>query len=152
VFYERQLGKFASIPAQRRALTYANTNKAFISPTELARVIALCRGDLQLAAKPSDVFVTKDVHDSVFDSRVLRTASDLVWAVNCYKAASRGVRNFFENNRVHRESEDSNQLLTKPLARAGIHYVCMLWLAQRNFELSREYAVKLNKVHQLSST
>ncbi len=72
VFYERQRGKFdAEMKHVENLNRYYATNKTKITVEELGQLITLCRRQIQIAAKPSEIFTTKQTHDEVFDWTIL---------------------------------------------------------------------------------
>jgi hypothetical protein len=144
VFYERQKGKFASESRVRIAAKYANTNGTVIEVLALAQHIALCRGQLSLAAKPSEIFGNKEQHDAIFNAAIPQHPQDIVWAANCHKAAKRALQNYLKLAK-YQESEAAERVFSKPIVRSAAHYLCMLSFAQKKLAISGSFAQKLNK-------
>ncbi len=96
VFYERQKGKYETLKNCDTAKQYPNTNGTFLNVVDLAQVIALSKGDLDSAGKPSKIFLGKSNHDRVFDQSVLSSAEDLIFIANVFKAVKRALTNYLE--------------------------------------------------------
>lgn len=144
VFYERQKGRFdAEIKSLRTLNTYGNTNNTFVTVVELGQVVCLCRQQLQLAAKPSEIFSHKDKHDAVFDGLVEGHPNDIVWAFNAHKAVKRGLANYLAAPSL--DNEQTHQIFRKPIVKQSMHYLAMLHLYQKKRALSANFATKLNQ-------
>ena len=95
VFYERQKGKFDAVMKKAEiAMHYGSTNGTYLKVLDLAQVIALAKGNLPFAAKPSEIFATKGNHDAVFDITVLQCVNDAILCSNLLKAIKRGLNNY----------------------------------------------------------
>ena len=115
IFYERQKGRFASMKEEGDILfEYENTNDTSISIPNLATAVALCRGELELAAKNSDIFMNRVNHDAIFNSLIVSNSSSIVLIINLLKAVQRAVNN------VARDAEFEVSLLRAPQARVHL--------------------------------
>ncbi|HWE94736.1 MAG TPA: AIPR family protein [Tepidisphaeraceae bacterium] len=145
IFYERQKGKFdAEMRYAENLNRYHNTNRTKITVEELGQLITLCRRQLQVAAKPSEIFASKAAHDQVFDWNVPeRHIQDAVWAFNAFKAVKTGLKNYLRTP-AH-DNEITHGIFVKPIVRHIIYYAAMMHLYQRNQGLAAKYGYSLNK-------
>jgi len=144
VFYERQKGKFDAYMKNAEAISrYYNTNHTKITVQDLGQLISLCRRNLQLAAKPSEVFNDKKSHDEVFDGEVPNHVHDAIWAFNAFKAAKNGLRNYLACP-AH-DNEQTHSIFVKPAVRHMLFYLAVMHLYQRCDYLAAGYGYKLNK-------
>jgi hypothetical protein len=145
VFYERQKGKFEAEMKSVEAISrYRNTNGTKVIVVELGQLICLSRRWLQLSAKPSDVFASKEEHDRVFTWDVPNEhIRDIVWSFNAFKAAKSALTNYLRLP-AH-ENEQTHTIFAKPLVRHSLYYVCLMHLYQRCQFLAAQFAFRLNK-------
>jgi hypothetical protein len=144
VFYERQKGRFDAEMNRLDALqTYRNTNGTYVSVLELGQVICLCRRQLQYSAKPSDVFVNKDRHDSVFSSDVAERPRDVIWTSNAHKAVKRGLQKYLQLPTL--DNDQTHSIFVKPMVKQAMHFVAMMSLYQKRQTVSAEFIYALNK-------
>jgi hypothetical protein len=95
IFYERQKGKFDTVMKQAEvAWHYGSSNGTYLRVLDLAQVIALARGNRAFAAKPSEIFATKENHDAIFDITVPQYVYDAILCANLIKAVKRGLNNY----------------------------------------------------------
>lgn len=143
-FYERQSGKFNAVMRNLQTVgEYPNTNKTFITVEGLSQIICLCRRQLGLAAKRSEIFSNKETHDKVFDRTTPHHARDVIWAWNAHKAAVRGLHNYLLLP-AH-DNEQSHRIFDKPVVKQAMHFIAMRHLYQRRRDLSEYYVWRLNK-------
>jgi len=144
VFYERQKGKFdADMRFTDTLNRYFNTNGTKITVMELGQIICLCRRQLQLSAKPSDIFASKQVHDQSFDRTIQDQVHDIIWSFNAFKATKAALRTYLQLP-AH-DNESSHRIFVKPLVKQSLYYVAMMHLYQRCQDLAPSYARRLNK-------
>ena len=145
IFYERQSGKFNAMMRNLQTMgDYPHTNNTFITVEGLGQVICLCRGQLALAAKRSDIFAKKEAHDQVFDRSIPQQARNIVWAWNAHKAVVRALSNYLLLP-AH-DNEQSHRIFVKPIVKQAMYYMAMRHLYQRCRDLSNYYAWYLNKI------
>lgn len=146
VFYERQKGKFEAEMKNAEALNrYHSTNGTRITVVELGQLITLCRRQLHLAAKPSEVFASQQAHDAVFEWGIPeRHVTDAVFAFNALKAVKRGLQNYLRLP-IH-DNEATHSVFVKPLVRQMLYYAAIMHLYQRLPSLTTQYAQRLNKI------
>lgn len=146
VFYERQKGKFdAEMKSAENISRYFNTNNTKITVQDLGQLIALCRREVQLAAKPSDIYASKQVHDKVFDRTIPdRHIQDSIWAFNAFKAVKKGLVNYLRLP-THENDERTHAIFVKPLVKHVLFYAALMHLYQRCPGLAGRYGRKLNK-------
>ena len=145
VFYERQKGRFEAEITRLSALqTYSNTNGTYVTVEGLGQVICLCRRQMQLAAKQSEIFVNKERHDSVFTKDIPEYPHDMIWAFNAHKAVKRALQKYLwlptlDNDRTHR-------IFNKQIVKQTMFYVAMMDLYQRKRAVSTRFVCSLNKI------
>ena len=109
---------------------------------DLASVVALSRGEMSLAAKNSEIFRSRQVHDSIFDERVVENAGQVVFLLNLWKACKRAVQNYIRDESNH----VSRLKLDRPSARTELWRLGILYGMQRMpVDIRQQYSVKLNK-------
>lgn len=129
VFYERQKGKFASLLKNvDSAKYYYNTNGTFVEVVDLGQIIALSRHNLQWAAKPSEVFLNKDNHDTIFDHSIPSYPRDIVFVSNLFKSMKRGLNTYLDLP-TH-ASSNAPAIFKKPIVRAHTYYLALLYFYQ----------------------
>lgn len=129
VFYERQEGKFDSLMRNaENAKYYPNTNGTFIKVVDLAQVITLARGSIQMAAKPGDVFLNKQNHDQAFDQKIAKYSRDMVFCSNLQKCIKRGLNNYLELP-THANS-NAPTIFRKPIVRNYVSRLALLYFYQ----------------------
>lgn len=145
VFYERQKGSFnAEMKYADNLNRYYNTNGTKITVEELGQLIALCRRRLQLAAKPSDVFASKQEHDDVFDWSIPeRHVRDAIWSFNALKAVKKGLKNFLQSPTY--DNDTTHGIFVKPLVRNTLYYAALMHLYQKRQDMAADYGYRLNK-------
>jgi hypothetical protein len=77
-----------------RTYDYQASNGTFVTVLGLGQLISLCRRQMQLAAKPSEIFVNKESHDAVFTKSVAERPHDIIWAFNAHKAVKRAFQKY----------------------------------------------------------
>ncbi len=129
VFYERQKGKFNSLSKKTSVhAKYQNTNDTFIDLETLGQIIAICKEEHQLSAKPSLIFVTKEQHDKIFDDTIHLYPRDILYTFNLFKAVKRAIDNSVTETYADQENVD---LFKKPIVRAHLWWILMLYAYQR---------------------
>jgi hypothetical protein len=147
VFYERQRGKFDSLMKNAdNAKYYPSTNGTFIRVVDLAQVIALGKNNIQLAAKPGDVFLNKQIHDQIFDQKISKYTRDIVFCSNLQKCIKRGLNNYLELP-THANS-NAPTIFRKPIVRNHVSRLALLYFYQNpNKEsLRADYSKGLLKI------
>lgn len=148
VFYERQKGKFDSVMKNADyAQYYYATNGTYIKVLDLGQIISLSKQNLQWAAKPSEIFLNKDNHDSIFDRSIPKYPRDIVFTSNLLKAAKRGLNNYLERP-THANSIYAPIIFKKPIVRAHVYYLALLYFYQnKNKKYVRvDFSRTLNKI------
>lgn len=145
VFYERQKGKWDTMKDAANAKYYPATNGTYIRVTDLGQIIALSRKNLQWAAKPAEIFLNKENHDTIFDRSILNNPRDVVFVSNLHKAMKRGLTNYLKIP-THAESS-APTIFEKPIVRAHTYYLALLYFYQSdNRSHARvEYSTSLTK-------
>jgi hypothetical protein len=147
VFYERQEGKFESImKLTDYAKYYNNTHGTCIKVTELGQLICLSLKKLQWAAKPSEIFLNKENHDSVFIRDIPKYPQDIILVCNFYKSMKRALKNYLD---LPTHANDYTQkIYSKQIVRHYIFYVALLNFYQHNskFTVRKDYSKSLLKI------
>ncbi len=129
VFYERQKGKFDSVMKHSdKAREYPNTYNTYLRVTDMGQIIALGKGILQWAAKPSEIFTNPVNHARIFDHNIARYNYDMVFTHNMYLALKRGLSNYLELP-AHSD-ERTAKMFRKPILLAHLRYVGLLYFYQ----------------------
>jgi hypothetical protein len=145
VFYERQKGRFEAEIIRLNAIqTYHNTNRTFVPVVPLGQVICLCRRQMQLAAKPSEIFTNKERHDSVFTKDIPEHPHDIIWSFNVHKAVRRALQNYLSLPTL--DNEQTHRIFKKPLVLQSMHFIAMMDLYQRKRDVSEKFVCSLNKI------
>jgi hypothetical protein len=145
VFYERQKGRFEAEIIRLNAIqTYRNTNRTYVLVVPLGQVICLSRRQWQLAAKPSEVFVNKEKHDSVFTKDLPESPHDIIWAYNAHKAAKRALQNYLSQPTL--DNEQTHRIFKKPIVLQSMHFIAMMDLYQRRRDVGAKFIFSLNKI------
>lgn len=145
VFYERQKGRFeAEITKLKGIQTYSNTNNTYVTVVGLGQVICLCRRQMQLAAKPSEIFVNKERHDAVFTKEIPEHPRDIIWSFNAHKAVKRALQKYLYLPTL--DNEQTHRIFDKPAVKQTMHYVAMMHLYQRRRDVSAGFIYRLNKI------
>jgi len=147
VFYERQRGKFAAVMRNAdNAKYYHATRTTFVRVVDLAQIVSLTRGNIQWAAKPSDVFTNKESHDKCFDRYVVRNPRDIVFTWNLYKALKRGLNKYLELP-THVNS-NAPAVFKKPVVRAYMYSIALQYFYQSSSKryVRSEYSNSLLKI------
>ena len=143
IFYERQKGKFASQTPAQLQNAFQNTNGTFVELVGLGQGIAVCRRELALAAKPSEIFASKEGHDELFSADLPSRTSDVVWTFNAMKALKRSLTEYIKQ--ATHADETSQSILSRPVVRQGLYHVAMLHLIQKRDDLHWQFISKLYK-------
>lgn len=146
IFYERQKGKFdAVLKSADRAQQYQSTNGTFIKVVELAQLVALSRGHLQWAAKPSDIFINRENHDKLFERTIAAYPQDAVFTFNLFKALKRALNNYLELP-THDDAY-SSKVFIKPIVRAHIYQLALRhgYKNAQKWSAWPDFALSLNK-------
>jgi hypothetical protein len=147
IFYERQKGKFNSImKIADYAKNYFNTNNSFITVMELGQIIALSARKLQWAAKPSEIFVNKTNHDSIFLDTIPNFSRDIVLLQNLYRAIKRALYNYLK--KPAHLNDTSQIIFSKQIVKAYVYYVALIYYYQmpQKESIRRDYSQKLYKI------
>ncbi len=148
IFYERQKGKFITVMKHASVVgTYPYTNNTFIEIESLGKIVCLARGNLQWAAKPSEIFINKKNHDSIFDEYVIKCPIDIIFINNLFLGIKRALTKYLEYP-VHSSNEGTQIIFRKPIIRAYMHYIAVLFFYQTKEKdyLRRDYSMYLNKI------
>jgi hypothetical protein len=144
VFYERQKGRFeAEIIRLKGIQIYCNTNNTYVRVVDLGQVVCLCRRQMQLAAKPSEIFVNKERHDTVFTKDIPEHPHDIIWSFNAHMATKRALQKYLWQPAL--DNEQTHRIFNKPIVKQTMHYVAMMHLYQRKREMSTRFIYSLNK-------
>jgi hypothetical protein len=143
VFYERQKGKFNAVMHKADIIkNYSNTNQTFVDIETLAQLIVLARGNYQWLAKPSEIFLNKQNHDSVFTKDIPKYAIDIIYCFNHFKALKRALKNYLELPTHYNEATYS--IFNKPIVLAHVHRTALLFHYQK-YGSQKKFAVSLYK-------
>jgi hypothetical protein len=147
IFYERQKGKFNMVikkPALAR--NYPHTNNTFVTVPDLGQLICLSRRNLKWAAKPSEIFLNKKNHNSVFDKSIPTYAKDTILVSNAFKGIRRGLRNYLGS--LNYTVDETWNIFNKPLVRTYAHYLALTHFYQdkKALSLREDFAETLNKI------
>ena len=147
IFYERQKGKFDTIMKHSDyARYYQNTNNTFIKIFDLGQIICLSRRNLQWATKPSEIFINKKTHDSVFDGSIPGYVRDIILVFNLFKAIKRSLYNYLE--KPSHSNDTTFRIFNKPLIKTYVYYLALInfYQAKDKLSLRKEFSVHLNKI------
>ncbi|MBE0552004.1 MAG: AIPR family protein [Ignavibacterium sp.] len=147
IFYERQKGKYDSVmKTAENAKNYSNSNGTFIKVVDLAQIVALSRRKLQWAAKPSDIFINKENHDTIFNNQVAKYPYDIVFTFNMFKALKRGLNNYLSLP-THQNS-NAPSIFKKNMIRMHTFYLGLLYFYQNEnkWSLRQGYCETLSKI------
>lgn len=129
IFYERQKGKFDSVMKKTDNVRfYHSTNSTYIKVVDLGQTIALAKGYLQWAAKPSEIFQKRENHDKIFDKTIPRYPKDIVFISNLFKALKRGLNNYLEIP-THANGNTA-KIFKKQIIRANVYRLGILHFYQ----------------------
>ncbi len=146
VFYERQKGKYDTLKNCDVAKDYPNTNGTFIKVLDLAQVIALAQSKVDLAAKPSNIFLNQTTHDMIFNQASICSARDVIFLVNVFKALKRALNNYL---RIPAQAE-SNAVLVFGKTQVRMHTLrlaLMYFYKDRRGQLDpADYSSRLYKI------
>lgn len=143
VFYERQKGKFASDAISQRQGVYPGTHGTYVEVLGLGQGIVLCRGQLSLAAKPSEIFSSKERHDAVFSADLPGRVSDIIWTFNAMKALKRSLIQYL--HQATHSDETSQNVFNRPVIRHALNQIGMLDLVQKRREFHEQFTKRLYK-------
>lgn len=130
IFYERQKGKFNALMHKADIIkNYSKTNQTFVDVESLAQLIVLSRGNYQWLAKPSEIFLNKQNHDSVFTKDIPAYPADIVYCFNHFKALKRALKNYL-NIPAH-ANEATFSVFNKPIVLAHVHRTALLYHYQK---------------------
>jgi len=147
IFYERQKGKFNTVMRHADiARNYPFTNNTFVNVFDLGQIICLSRRNLQWEAKPSEIFLNKKNHDSVFDRTIPDHARDIILVSNLFRAIKRGLNNYLE--KPAHSNDNTQKIFKKPLVRAYVYYLALIHFYQAKDKLSlrKDFSIYLNKI------
>ncbi|MFZ0965023.1 MAG: AIPR family protein [Candidatus Bathyarchaeia archaeon] len=147
IFYERQKGKFDTVMKKPEiAKKYPSTNNTFVTVFDLGQIICLSRRKLQWAAKPSEIFLNKKNHDSIFDKNIPAYAQDIILVSNVFKAMKRGLKNYLDN--LTYSTEKTFKIFNKPLVKTYVYYVALMHFYQdkNTSSLREDFSETLNKI------
>ncbi len=146
VFYERQQGKFHSLMKKPEyAKVYHGTNGTYIKVIDLGQAIAMAAGHYQLAAKPSEIFSSAEMHEKIFPEGIPNYVRDAVLTTNLLKSLKRGLDNYLKKP-VHAQSY-APIIFKKGPVRMRVFQLGLLYLYQhRNHsDLRLDFATSLKK-------
>jgi len=144
IFYERQKGKFNSLMHKLDiARNYSKTNQTYVDIEIVGQIIALAKGNYQWAAKPSEIYINKQNHDSIFVKDIPNYGKDIVFFSNLFKAAKRGLAKYLELQ-IH-NNEVTWNIFNKPIVKAYVYRTALLYFYQKNNH-DKKYADWLYKI------
>jgi hypothetical protein len=144
VFYERQKGKFNALMNKLDiAKNYSNTNQTFVGVETVGQLIALARGNYQWSAKPSEIYINKQNHDSIFTKDIPNYGKDIVFCSNLFKAAKRGLAKYLELQ-VH-NNEVTLNIFNKPIVKSYVYRTALLYYYQK-YNHEKRYSEVLYKI------
>jgi hypothetical protein len=144
IFYERQKGKFNALMHKLDIVkNYSKTNQTFVDVETVGQLIALARGNYQWTAKPSEIYINKQNHDSIFTKDIPNYGKDIVFCSNLFKAAKRGLAKYLELQ-VH-NNEVTWNIFNKPIVKAYVYRTALLYYYQKH-DHDRKYADWLYKI------
>jgi hypothetical protein len=144
IFYERQKGKFNALMHKLDiAKNYSKTNQTFVDVETVGQLIALCTGDYQWAAKPSEIYINKQNHDKIYTKDIPKYGKDIVFTYNLFKAAKRGLKKYLELQ-VHNNEATAN-IFNKPIVKAYVYRTALLYYYQK-YNHDTKYAELLSKI------
>lgn len=148
IFYERQEGRFKMLMKHTdTARLYPNTNNTYVELFRLGQIICLCRRNLQWSAKPSEIFLNKRNHDSVFDKYIPKCPHDIILVRNLFLACRRALTNYLALQ-VHATNEATQKIFSKPIVKAYMYYIAVMYMYQSmgKRDLLYGYSQTLNKI------
>jgi len=144
IFYERQKGKFNALMNKLDiAKNYSKTNQTFVDVETVGQLIALARGNYQWTAKPSEIYINKQNHDSIFTKDIPNYGKDIIFCSNLFKAAKRGLTKYLELQ-VH-NNEVTWNIFNKPIVKAYVYRTALLYYYQK-YNHDRKYSDWLYKI------
>jgi hypothetical protein len=144
IFYERQKGKFNALMHKLDIVkNYSKTNQTFVDVETVGQLIALAKGNYQWTAKPSEIYINKQNHDSIFTKDIPNYGKDIVFCSNLFKAAKRGLVKYLELQ-VH-NNEVTWNIFNKPIVKAYVYRTSLLFFYQK-YNHDRKYADWLYKI------
>lgn len=130
IFYERQKGKFNALMHKLDiAKNYSKTNQTFLDVETVGQIIALARGNYQWTAKPSEIYINKQNHDSIFTKDIPNYGKDIVLCSNLFKAAKRGLSKYLELQ-TH-NNELTLNIFNKPIVKAYVYRTALIYFYQK---------------------
>jgi hypothetical protein len=142
VFYERQKGRFEVMTRLAARQTYHSTNDTYVKVEDLGQVICLCRRQLKLAAKPSEIFLKKEQHDAVFTKDIPKHPHDVIWSYNAYKAVKWALRKYLWQPTL--DNEQTHRIFEKANVKQSMHYLAMMFIYQKRRAVSQDFIESLN--------
>jgi hypothetical protein len=131
IFYERQKGKFNALMHKSDIVkNYSKTNQTFIDVEIVGQIIALARGNYQWTAKPSEIYINKQNHDSIFTKDIPNYGKDIIFCCNLFKALKRGLTKYLELQ-VH-NNDVTLSIFNKPIVKAYVYRTALLYYYQKN--------------------
>ena len=109
----------------------------------VGQLIALARGNYQWTAKPSEIYINKQNHDSIFTKDIPNYGKDIVFCSNLFKAAKRGLTKYLELQ-VH-NNEVTWNIFNKPIVKAYVYRTALLYYYQK-YNHDRKYSDWLYKI------
>ncbi|MBF0441205.1 MAG: AIPR family protein [Oligoflexales bacterium] len=148
IFYQRQKGKFETTFKNKKVVkekhdAYANTNNTFIDMPTLGQAIALIKGEMVLAAKPTEIFAKEEHHKKIFHDELLQFSNDMICCFNLLKSAKTTVRKYFRDENTPQKTID---LLDTPRYRNHFYRLLMIGYYQKhNDKCNEKYSTSLLK-------
>lgn len=127
---------------------YSNTRGTKIQITELGQIIALCKKDLQKAAKLSDIFTNKKNHDLIFlEKSIPNHPNDIVFIANLFKCIKNGLNKYL-NLPTHAANDYTQQIFKKPIVRYNVYYLAIIFYYQNKskYQVRNDYSSTLLKI------
>ena len=130
IFYERQKGKFNALMHKLDiAKNYSKTNQTYLDVETVGQIISLARGNYQWTAKPSEIYINKQNHDSIFTKDIPNYGKDIVLCSNLFKAAKRGLSKYLEIQ-TH-NNELTWNIFNKPIVKAYVYRTALIYFYQK---------------------
>lgn len=129
ILYERQKGKIKLLKKVEVARDYSKTNNTALAVETLGQIITLVKGEYQLAAKPSEIFINKLRHDSIFTGEIPKYPRDIILLNNLFKAVKTGLSRYLEIP-AH-NNDETWTIFNKPIVKAYAYRTALLYHYQR---------------------
>lgn len=96
---------------------------------------------IQWAAKFSDVFTKEENYKLVFNESVLINSKEIIFAINLWRAAKRGLLVYQQDNEQY-----SQDLFKRPIIRAHLQQLAIAYVWQKKQkQIEEKFKVRLNK-------